>query len=109
MPFTTVRWSFHCLPRLPFSGKSGAIRSQGPSVSSPRLTTTLRTPFAAATPLDEEVVAEQFLFIRHALARFRHLVVRYERLAGLHLALLNLACVLVCFRRLHNTERSASS
>lgn len=43
------------------------------------------------------------------LARFRHLVVRYERLAGLHLALLDLACVLVCFRRLHNTERSASS
>src|SRR5215212_2433133 len=21
-----MRWSFHCLPRLPFSGKSGAIR-----------------------------------------------------------------------------------
>jgi IS5 family transposase len=43
------------------------------------------------------------------LARFRRLVVRYERLAGLHLALLDLACALVCFRSLHNMERSASS
>lgn len=43
------------------------------------------------------------------LARFRRLVVRYERLAGLHLGLLDLACALACFRRLHSTERSASS
>ncbi len=43
------------------------------------------------------------------LGRFRRLVVRYERLAGLHLALLDLACALVCFGRLHGVERLASS
>src|SRR5215211_966618 len=34
------------------------------------------------------------------LARFRRLAVRYERLADLHLALLDLGCALICFRLL---------
>jgi transposase len=34
------------------------------------------------------------------LARFRRLTVRYERLADLHLALLDLGCALICFRLL---------
>jgi transposase len=41
------------------------------------------------------------------LARFRRLAIRYERLADLHLAFLDLACALVCFRRLHVRGRSA--
>ena len=34
------------------------------------------------------------------LARFRRLTVRYERLADLHLAFLDLACALICLRLL---------
>jgi transposase len=36
------------------------------------------------------------------LARFRRLAIRYERLADLHLAFLDLACALVCSRRLRD-------
>ena len=34
------------------------------------------------------------------LGRFRRLTIRYERLADLHLALLDLGCALICFRLL---------
>lgn len=35
------------------------------------------------------------------MAQFRRLVVRYERLGDIHLAFLDLACALICFRLLH--------
>ena len=34
------------------------------------------------------------------LSRFRRLTIRYERLGEIHLAFLDLACALICFRRL---------
>jgi transposase len=37
------------------------------------------------------------------LSRFRRLTVRYDRLADLHLAFLDLACALICLRLLQET------
>ena len=34
------------------------------------------------------------------LSRFRRLTIRYERLGEIHVAFLDLACALICFRRL---------
>jgi hypothetical protein len=44
MPLTTVRWSRHCLPRLPLPGRSGLMRSHTSSVSSPRPATAVCLP-----------------------------------------------------------------
>src|SRR4051795_9982231 len=44
MPLTTVRWSRHCLPRLPLPGGSGLMRSHTSSVSSPRPATAVCLP-----------------------------------------------------------------
>ena len=39
------------------------------------------------------------------LARYRRLTVRYERLAEMHLALLTLACALICWKWLLRTGK----
>src|SRR5918995_2808925 len=99
MPFTAVRWSFHCLPSLPFSGKSGAIPSHPPSVSSLRLNQHLLLLLLAIPPA-EEVLAGGFYGLWHLNAavertRIRNLpapdahhrpalgAARQERLEGL--------------------------
>ncbi len=40
------------------------------------------------------------------LGRFRRLAIRYERLADLHLALLDLGCSLICFGLLRSSGRN---
>jgi len=39
------------------------------------------------------------------LARYRRLAIRYERHEALHQAFLDLACTLICLRRLHGRRR----
>ena len=53
-----------------------------------------RSPCQAEFVICDKTIEQTFAWLN----RFRRLAIRYERLADIHLALLDLGCALICLR-----------